>query len=214
MKYLYHGTTIEGMRNIICGRYDPDETVWNCSGFGYMYAYDLEKWAECEGYTSDEYGDVDLDSSQKACASRANESAQIANAISLDPYSQTCVIEFGISDELYEFAVNEEYIEPDTSVENMADYGAVQVEAGWLNKMIKLGRIDMRVFYYEFNRNLTPFYLSGLFENPYFEETLEKLPCEMYEAVKLLHDNNIFIEELLDPELQEIEDLYEFCPAY
>lgn len=59
MKYLYHGTTIEGMRNIITGRYDPDNTVWSCSSPGHMYAYDLEKWAECEGYTSNEYGDVD-----------------------------------------------------------------------------------------------------------------------------------------------------------
>ena len=209
MKYLYHGTTIEGMRNIITGRYDPDETVWSCSSPGYMYAYDLEKWVECEAYENE-----DLEDQMKECASRANEAAQIANAIDSDPYSQTCVIEFGISDELYEFAVNEEYIEPDTSVENMADCGAVQVEACWLNKMIKLGRLDMRVFYYEFNRNLTPFYLSGLFDNPYFEETLEKLPYEMYEAVKLLHNNNIFIEELLDPELQRIEDLYDYCPAY
>ena len=209
MKYLYHGTTIEGMRNIITGRYDPDETVWNCSSPGYMYAYDLEKWVECEGYK-----DEDLEDQMNGCASRANEAAQIANAIDPDPYSQTCVIEFGISDELYEFAVNEEYIGPDNSAENMADCGAVQVDACWLNKMIKLGRIDMRVFYYEFNRNLTPFYLSGLFENPYFEETLEKLPCEMYEAIKLLHNNHIFIEELLDPELQEIEDLYDYCPAY
>ena len=209
MKYLYHGTTIEGMRNIIIGRYDPDETVWGCSGFGYMYAYDLEKWVKCEGYENE-----DLEDQMNGCASRANEAAQIANAIDSDPYSQTCVIEFSISDELYEFAVNEEYIEPDNSVENMADYGAVQVDACWLNKMIKLGKLDMRIFYYEFNRNLTPFYISGLFENPYFEETLEKLPCEMYEAVKLLHDNSIFIEELLDPELQKIDDLYEFCPAY
>ena len=209
MKYLYHGTTIEGMRNIVCGRYDPDETVWSCSGFGYMYAYDLEKWIEAEGYENEDFEDQ-----QNGCASRANEAAQIANAINPDPYSQTCVIEFGISDELYEFAVNEEYIEPDNSAENMADCGAIQVDACWLNKMIKLGRIDMRVFYYEFNHNLTPFYLSGLFDNPYFEETLEKLPYEMYEAVKLLHDNSIFIEELLDPELQKIEDLYEFCPAY
>ena len=209
MKYLYHGTTIEGMRNIIIGRYDPDETVWGCSSPGYMYAYDLEKWVECEAYENEDFEDQ-----QNGCASRANEAAQIANAIDSDPYSQTCVIEFGISDELYEFAVNEEYIGPDTSVENMADYGAVQVDACWLNKMIKLGRIDMRIFYYEFNRNLTPFYISGLFENPYFEETLEKLPYEMYEAVKLLHNNNIFIEELLDPELQRIEDLYDYCPAY
>lgn len=209
MKYLYHGTTIEGMRNIICGRYDPDETVWSCSSPGYMYAYDLEKWVECEGY-----GNEDSEGQMNGCASRANEAAQIANAIDLDPYSQTCVIEFGISDELYEFAVNEEYIEPDNSVENMADCGAVQVEACWFNKMIKLGRIDMRVFYYEFNRNLTPFYLSGLFDNPYFEGTLEKLPYEVYEAVKLLYNKGIFIEELLDPELQKIEDLYDYCPAY
>ena len=209
MKYLYHGTTIEGMRNIIAGRYDPDETVWSCSSPGYMYAYDLEKWVECEGY-----GNEDSEDQMNGCASRANEAAQIANAIDPDPYSQTCVIEFGISDELYEFAVNEEYIEPDNSAENMANCGAVQVDAYWFNKMIKLGRIDMRVFYYEFNRNLTPFYLSGLFENPYFEETLEKLSYEMYEAVKLLYNNGVFIEELLDPELQKIDDLYDYCPAY
>lgn len=209
MKYLYHGTTIKSMRNIVCGRYDPDETVWNCSAPGYMYAYDLEKWIEAEGYENEDFEDQ-----QNGCASRANEAAQIANAIDPDPYSQTCVIEFGVSDELFEFAVNEEYIEPDNSAENMADYGAVQVDACWLNKMIKLGRLDMRVFYYEFNRNLTPFYISGLFESPYFEKTLENLPYEMYEAVKLLHNNNIFIEELLDPELQRIEDLYDFCPAY
>ena len=208
MKYLYHGTTIEGMRNIICGRYDPDETIWNCSASGYMYAYDLEKWIEAEGYENEDFEDQ-----QNGCASRANEAAQIANAIDPIPYSQTCVIEFGISDELYEFAVNEEYIEPDNSAENMADCGAIQVDACWLNKMIKLGRIDMRVFYYEFNYALTPFYLSGLFDNPYFRATLEKLPHEMYEAVKLLHNNNIFIEELLDPELQRIDDLYEFYPA-
>ena len=209
MKYLYHGTTIEGMRNIIIGRYDPEETVWGCSSPGHMYAYDLEKWIEAEGYENEDFEDQ-----QNGCASRANEAAQIANAIDPDPYSQTCIIEFGISDELHEFAVNEEYIGPDNSAENMADCGAVQVDACWLNKMIKLGRIDMRVFYYEFNRSLTPFYLSGLFDNPYFEETLEKLPYEMYEAVKLLHNNSIFIEELLDPELQKIDDLYEFCPAY
>lgn len=209
MKYLYHGTTIEGMRNIICGRYDPDETIWNCSASGYMYAYDLEKWIEAEGYENEDFEDQ-----QNGCASRANEAAQIANAIDPIPYSQTCVIEFGISDELYEFAVNEEYIEPDNSAENMADCGAIQVDACWLNKMIKLGRIDMRVFYYEFNYALTPFYLSGLFDNPYFRATLEKLPHEMYEAIKLLYDNGIFLEELFDPELQKIEDLYEFCPAY
>ena len=209
MKYLYHGTTIEGMRNIICGHYDPDETVWSCSSPGYMYAYDLEKWIKCEGYE-----DEDLKDQVNGCASRANESAQIANAIDPDPYSQTCVIEFGISDELYEFAVNEKYIEPDNSSENMADWGAIQIDVCWFNKMIKLGRLDMRVFYYEFNRNLTPFYLSCLFDNPYFEGTLEKLPYEMYEAVKLLHNKDIFIEDLLNPELQKIEDLYDYCPAY
>lgn len=209
MKYLYHGTTIEGMRNIVCGRYDPDETVWSCSGFGYMYAYDLEKWAEAEGYENE-----NLEVQINDCAIRTNETAQIANAIRTDPYSQTCVIEFGISDELYDYAVEKEYIEPDNSVENMADCGAVQVDACWLNKMIKLGRLDMRIFYYKFNRNLTPFYISGLFDNPYFEETLEKLPHEMYEAVKFLHENGIFIEELLYPELQQIVDLYDYCPAY
>ena len=209
MKYLYHGTTIEGMRNIICGHYDPDKTVWSCSSPDHMYAYDLEKWIECECYEDEE-----LEDQMNECASRANEAAQIANAIDPDPYSQTCVIEFGISDELYEFAVNEEYIGPDNSAENMANCGAIQVDACWFNKMIKLGRIDMRVFYYEFNRNLIPFYLSGLFDNPYFKETLERLPDEMYEAIKLLYNNNIFVEELFAPELQKIEDLYEFCPTY
>ena len=36
----------------------------------------------------------------------------------------------------------------------------------------------------------------------------------MYDASKAIADAGVFLEDLLDPKLQKIEDLYKFCPAY
>ena len=203
MKKLYHGTTIEAMKEIVQGRYDPESTNWSCSNPGFIYVYGKEELCEAEGWDED----CTTQQQEDNCARRANESAQIANAILPKPENETCVIEFGIPDELYNWVKENDVISPDCSSENMEDYGALQVDACWLNEHIKSGEIEMRVWAFEFNPFLIPFYLSGLFQNDYFEETLEKLPRLMYDAVKAIADAGIFLEDLLDPECLGIEEV-------
>lgn len=203
MKKLYHGTTAVGLMEIIKGRYDPESTVWSCSNPGYMYAYGKEELCEAEGWDED----CTTQKQEENCARRANESAQIANAILSEPYHKTCAIEFKIPDELYAQAEEDSKISPDNSSENMKDYGSLQVDACWLNEHIKSGEIKMRVWVFEFNSYLTPFYLSGVFQNDYFEETLEKLPRLMYDAIKAITEAGFYLEDLLDPERLEVEDV-------
>ena len=203
MKKLYHGTTIEAMKEIVQGRYDPENTIWSCSNPGFMYVYGKDELCEVEGWDED----CTTQEQEDNCARRANESAQIANAILPKPGNKTCVIEFGIPDELYEWAKENDIISPDCSSENMEDYGALQVDAWWININIKSNVIKMRVWYFDFNSHLTPFYLSGLFQNEYFEETLEKLPRLMYEAIKVIADSRLFLEELLDCECLRVENI-------
>ena len=197
MKYLYHGTTIEAMHEILKGNYNPKETVWNCSNPGFMYAYELERWSKAEGYDED----YTTDQAKEVCRERTNEAGQIANAILNNPNSKTCVIEFGIPDEIYEKAVNEQNIDADYSTENMKNYGAVEIDSCWLNQHIKNKDFNVIVFYYEFFVKLTPFYIVNLFDNEYFQETLEKLPTDFYEAVKMMANSGCFLEDIFYPNL-------------
>ena len=200
MKKLYHGTTIEAMKEIVQGRYDPESTIWSCSNPGFMYTYGKDELCEAEGWDED----CTTQEQEENCARRANENAQIANAILPEPKDKTYVIEFQISDEMYEWAKENGIISPDNSSENMKDFGSLQVDACWLNEHIKSGEIKMWVWYFEFNPYLTPFYLSNLFQNEYFEETLEKLPNLMYDAVKAIADAEIYLEDLLDIECMDV----------
>ena len=197
MKYLYHGTTVEAMHEILKGNYNPEETVWNCSNPGFMYAYELERWSKAEGYDED----YTTDQAKEVCRERTNEAGQIANAILDAPFSRTCVIEFGIPDEIYEKAVKEQYIDADYSTENMKNYGAVEVDSCWLNQHIKNKDFNITVFHYEFFVKLTPFYIVNLFDNEYFQETLEKLPTDFYEAVKMMANSGCFLEDIFYPDL-------------
>ena len=203
MKKLYHGTTVEAKEEIIQGRYDPESTIWSCSNPGFTCVYGKDELCEVEGWDED----CTTLEQEDNCARRANESAQIANAILPNPEDKTCVIEFRIPNELYNWAKENDAISPDCSSENMEDYGALQVDAYWLNQHIKSGEIKMWVWTFEFNPRLALFYLSGLFQNKYFEETLEKLPPLMYDAVKAIADAGIFLEDLLNPECLEIEEV-------
>lgn len=200
MKKLYHGTTIKAMEEIVQGRYDPESTIWSCSNPGFMYVYGKDELCEAEGWDED----CTTQEQEENCVKRANENAQIANAILPEPEDKTCVIEFQIPDGIYEWAKENGIVSPDYSNENMEDYGALQVDAWWLNQHIKSGEIKMQVWYFEFNPYLTPFYISSLFQNNYFEETLEKLPRMMYDAVKAIADAGIFLEDLLDVECLDV----------
>lgn len=180
MRYLFHGTTLEACNEILAGNYGPDETVWNCSDDCYMYVWEQKKLCEAEGWD-----DSDLPSD--GCIERANESAQIANAILPNPYNQTAVIQFSIPDYLFKQLMNEGYLDYDDSCENMYDSGAMMLRSAVINDLIKAHEeIGIRVYYLPFYPKLSLFYLVGLFNNQYFQETLEKLPDEDYRALELL----------------------------
>lgn len=180
MRYLFHGTTIEAANEILAGNYNPEKTVWNCSDDYYMYVWEQKKLCEVE-----DWDDSDLPSD--GCIERANESAQIANAILPNPYPQTVVIQFSIPDYLFKHLVNEGYLDYDDSCENMYDSGAMMFRSAVINDLIKAHEeIGIKVYYLPFYPKLSLFYLVGLFDNQYFQETLEKLPNEDYRPLKML----------------------------
>ena len=193
MRYLFHGTTLEGCNEIFAGNYNPEKTVWNCSDDYYMYVWEQNKLAEVDGW--DEFDRI-----SGGCIERANESAQIANAILPNPYNQTAVIQFSIPDYLFNQLMDEGYLDYDDSCENMYDSGAMKIRSAVINDLIKAHEeIGIRVYYLPFYPKLSLFYLVGLFNNPYFQETLEKLPDEDYRALELLThmDFSIIWEDII-----------------
>lgn len=202
MRYLFHGTTIEACNEILSGNYNPDETVWNCSSDLYMYVWEQNKLAEAECW--DEF---DLVSG--GCIERANESAQIANAILPRPYDETAVIQFSVPDYLFDRLINEGYLDYDDSCENMSDSGAMTLRSAVINDLIKAHKeIGITVYYMPFYPKMSLFYLVGLVDNPYFEETLEKLNRSDYNGLQILSkmDTSVIWEDIIyvEPIHQEI----------
>lgn len=182
MRYLFHGTTIKACNEILAGNYNPERTVWNCSDDYYMYVWEQQKLCWAEGW-----GDENLKRQIDYCVIRANESAQIANAILPNPYAQTVVIQFSIPDYLFNQLMNEGYLDYDDSCESMYDSGAMMFRSAVINDLIKAHEeIGIKVYYLPFFPKMSLFYLVGLFDNQYFQETLEKLPNEDYRALKML----------------------------
>lgn len=204
MRYLFHGTTLEACNEILASNYNPEETVWNCSSDLYMYVWEQKKLSEAEGW--DEF-----DLLSGGCIERANESAQIANAILPNPYNQTAVIQFSIPDYLFNQLMDEGYLDYDDSCENMYDSGAMMLRSAVINDLIKARKeIGIRVYYLPFYPKLSLFYLVGLFDNQYFQETLEKLPDEDYTALELLThmDFSVIWEDII---YVEVEKDYTIC---
>lgn len=169
MKKFYHGTTYEAMKEIIKGNYEPDHTIWDCSDDAKIYAWSRDWLAGLECWDIDcTPGQIDTN-----CAFRANESGQIANALKKKPDKFTYVVEFAMEDKLYEEMKEDGRIEADKSSPNMD--GAVQIEAFALNKYIKEGKMNIRIFQFAFCRKLALFYLMNLVDNDYFTEALERL---------------------------------------
>ena len=182
MRYLFHGTTVEAANEILAGNYNPEKTVWNCSDDYYMYVWEQKKLCEAEGGD-----DENLERQIDMCVERANESAQIANAIRPNPYPQTAVIQLSIPDYLFSHLMDEGYLDYDDSCENMYDSGAMMFRSAVINDLIKAHEeIGIKVYYLPFYPKLSLFYLVGLFNNQYFQETLEKLPNEDYRPLKML----------------------------
>ena len=177
MKNLYHGTTFEAMQEIIKGKYDPDETNWHCSNPGNMYCWDEDLLTEWE--------DVEEENEKvRLCLERANENAQIANAILERPHDLTYVLKFELEDDLYKELEEDKFIYKDESCENM--YGSIEFDGCKLNQLIKEKKIRITVYVFKFFVKMSLFYLSSLVDNPYFQETLEKMPSFDYEALQKL----------------------------
>ena len=180
MKKFYHGTTYEAMKEIINGNYAPDKTIWDCSDDAKIYAWSRDWLTELECW------DIDCSSYQidVNCALRANENSQIANALKKEPDKFTYVVEFAMEDKLYEEMKGDGRIEIDNSSPNMN--GAVQIEAFALNKYIKEGKVNIRIFQFTFCRKMALSYLVGLVNNDYFTEALENLDDGEYQILLAL----------------------------
>lgn len=202
MRYLFHGTTIEACNEILSGNYNPEETVWGCSDDFYMYVWEQKKLCEVE-----DWDDSDLPSD--GCIERANESAQIANAILPRPYDETVVIQFSVPDYLFNQLMDEGYLKYDDTLESMYDSGAMMLRSAIINQLIKdHEKIGITVYYMPFYPKMSLFYLVGLVDNPYFEETLEKLNRTDYEGLQILSkmDTCAVWEDIIyaEPVYQEI----------
>ena len=185
MKKFYHGTTYEAMKEIIKGNYEPDRTIWDCSDDAKLYAWDRDWLAGLECWDIDcTSGEIDTN-----CAFRANENGQITNALKKEPDRFTYVVEFSMEDELYEEMKGDERIEADKSSPNMD--GAVQIEAFALNKYIKEGKVNIRIFQFTFCRKLALFYLVNLIDNEYFTEALERLEDGEHQVLMALSKADI-----------------------
>ena len=203
MKKFFHGTTQDGKDAILNGSYGPEKNNWICSDSDFMYAWDRDLLTEAECWDEDYPDFIDQD-----CIGKANENAQIANALLENPYDRTYVLEFCVSDDKYQNLFDEGYISEDSSCENMK--GAIQINADKLNEMIKNKEVKIHVYAFRFCVKMSLLYLSGIVDNPYFEESLEKLPSTEIKALQILSkvDTSDFFDDfVLSPEL--VED-YEF----
>ena len=105
--------------------------------------------------------------------------------------------------------MNEGYLDYDDSCENMSDSGAMMLRSAVINDLIKAHKeIGITVYYMPFYPKLSLFYLVGLVDNPYFEETLEKLNQSDYDGLQILSkmDTSAIWEDIIyvEPIHQEI----------
>lgn len=130
---LFHGTTMDGYRDIIKGEYKASKGTfhWNCSNFNKIYFYDpVAIW------NSEFNAEPDREKDANDMAQRlANESGQIANAVKTNPANWTVVLEFIFKDDNIYF----ENIEEDNSCPNMS--WAVQMDVNKFNNYISGGEV-------------------------------------------------------------------------
>lgn len=188
---LFHGTNTHP-DNILHKGFDNALTIWNCSDYNQVYFYEYKRWCECEGY------DKDDEDSYEVILHRANEQAQIQNAVKPEPERATCVLEFHFPEEFGN------YIATDSSCKNMEHFGSVQVNLNIINEYMQKGWCKVIVHTYPFAVKCSLMYLTGLVDNEYFE--IDMLPDFEQEALRNLakgewnedfYDNCIsYVEEL------------------
>lgn len=183
--HLFHGTSYNNYTNIKNNGFsDYKETVWSCSNKEKTYFYHMDNLCEAEGFNAES-----LEEKIDFCLSRANESAQITAAIDQEINTMTVVFEI-IVDSNYV----EDFMENDDSCENM--YGCVQINSLLINKLIKGGKATATVHFFKFNPKLSLFYLTGIIDNDYFEDSLYKLDCTEREFIQQIRDARIFVDDI------------------
>ena len=186
---LYHGTTHLGGENI------PREgfqfmwpSNWNCSDEEQAYFYELKRFIECECLEDDSFTEQ-----QYRILQRANESAQIQEAMLDQPMYYTYVLELIVPPEFAPF------IQEDDSCENMDE--AVQIGHDLINTLLKenFEGYALHVYRFDFCPKCAMLYISGLVDNPLFSAAFTSQELVIINA---LHTSVAFCEELIDVEPQ------------
>lgn len=185
---LYHGTSHRGIKYILQeGFLYSGQSIWNCSDEDYSYFYELKRFIKAESLEEDSFK-----YQQYAAIQRANESAQLQEAMLERPSFHTYVIELVVPPE---FAI---FIEDDTSCENMYRYGAVQILHDHINTLIRTGEYAMHIYKGNFSPKCSLLYVTGLIENEYF---CGEFTSYEESIVKTLRSSDVFIDDLLNPDI-------------
>lgn len=185
MYKLYHGTTVNGAKDIIENGYDyfKGQHPWSCSNPKHMYFYDIDKILECElGLDLEEATEDDYKDAENIAKQYAKESADIVNALKTNPDSNVCVMELIFDKEIELEMLN--WLGEDYSCENMELASTLPVD--FINDCIKNHKVKIIVYYYNFFTKLSLFYLLEIFNNPYATQAMEKLPKEYYDTLSRL----------------------------
>lgn len=113
LKTLYHGTTYDNYLAILKDGFSSPITTWGVSDDRNTYFYELDKFAKSEGIEEDE-----KEYQEEQAIKRCIEQAQITAGA--HKYRGDKLIVFKIE-------IDDNFINPDSSCDNMADRGAVEV---------------------------------------------------------------------------------------
>lgn len=185
MYKLYHGTTVNGAKDIIENGYDyfKGQQPWSCSNPKHMYFFNPVKIVECDlGLDLEEATEDDYKDAENRAQQYAKEAADIVNALKENPDSQVCVMELIFDKEIELEMLN--WLGEDYSCENMELASTLPVD--FINDCIKNHKVKIIVYYYNFFTKLSLFYLLGIFNNSYAIQAMERLPKEEYNTLIML----------------------------
>lgn len=195
---LCHGTTSVGKDDILHKRGFRDDmgSIWSCSEYDKAYFYELKRFAKCEGKE-----DESLENIQYELLLRANENAQIQEAILKNPGTMTYVIEFVLPPEANQF------IEDDDSCDNMINYGSVQMDTIAINHFIRTGNCCINVYHFNFFPKMAYFYIAGLINNEFAQVYFEGLGKEEACAIEAINKADTY--EIFEAIVLEVEPKFD-----
>lgn len=199
---LFHGTTLEGYKQIIYGNYNASQGShpWSCSDSNKIYFYDPVAILNSEFNSDSKCEQEANDMAQKL----ANEAGQIVNALSPNPATRTVVLEFIFQDDEIYF----EDIEEDLSCPNML--WAVQMDADKFNAIMKgdVYGYTVKVHFYKFFPKLSLCYIIPLAENEFFNFSVLSIEEKnLLYKLRNMECYNLYDNLIYDLEEEESEKL-------